>query len=236
MIMPNSDQEHFVNAYFDFLNSKEFPCVAARAALSRNHIRVFVADHIACPKDDAAILQFLYNFVDEYRNTDSFFHSAAVIFKGPEQIDEQMFDQFLWQRLQAISNIDAQRFGYDPRVSNDPTSNDFSFSLKEEAFYIIGLQPNSSRPARSFTYPAFVFNPHQQFEVLRQNNTYEKMKNIVRKRDIALAGSVNPMLNDFGAIPEVFQYSGRKYDTQEWKCPFISQHNLATADEHYSTT
>ena len=47
---------------------------------------------------------------------------------------------------------------------------------------------------------------------------YEKMKTIVRKRDIVYSGSVNPMLTDFGEASEVYQYSGRKYDS-DWKCP-----------------
>jgi uncharacterized protein len=61
--MNSLSNQHFVNEYFNFLSNKEFPCVAARAALSRDHIRVFVADHIACPKDDKAILDFMYSFV-----------------------------------------------------------------------------------------------------------------------------------------------------------------------------
>jgi len=45
------------------------------------------------------------------------------------------------------------------------------------------------------------------------------MKNIVRKRDVALSGSINPMLQDFGAASEVYQYSGMQYDST-WQCPF----------------
>jgi uncharacterized protein len=214
-----SSNQSYIEDYFDFLGNKEFPCVAARAALTRNHIRVFVADHMACPKDDAAILQFMYSFVEEYRNTDSFFHSAVVIFKGPETTDEVLFEQMLWQRLQSIANIDAQHHGYDKRVSNDPNSKDFSFSIKEEAFYIIGLHPQSSRMARQFKYAAMVFNPHQQFEELRKTDRYKKMQKIVRQRDTVYSGSVNPMLKDFGQSSEVFQYSGRNYANLPLECP-----------------
>ncbi len=220
--------------YFTFLANMEFPCVAARAALSRDHIRVFVADHMACPKDDRSIIDFMYSFVDEFRNSTNLFHSAVVIFKGPDIFDEQMFDQLLWQRLQSFANIDSQQYNYDKRVSSDPTSKDFSFSIKEEAFYIIGLHPASNRGARRFKYPALVFNPHQQFVDLRSTNRYDKMKKIVRQRDTIYSGSVNPMLQDFGQSSEVFQYSGRKYD-ESWQCPLkINNHQLS--NENHSTT
>ena len=210
--------------YFTFLANKAFPCVAAKAALNRDHIRVFVADHMACPKDDMSIIDFMYSFVDEFRNSTDLFYSAVVIFRGPDIFDEQMFDQLLWQRLQSLANIDAQEYNYDKRVSSDPNSKDFSFSIKEEAFYIIGLHPASNRGARRFKYPALVFNPHQQFVDLRSSNRYEKMKKIVRERDTIYSGSVNPMLKDFGQYSEVFQYSGRKYD-ESWQCPLkINNH------------
>lgn len=232
--MNNLSNQDYINEYFDFLSNKEFPCVAAKAALTREHIHVFVADHIACPKDDRAILDFMYSFVDEYRNADSPFHSAIVIFKEPGKMDEELFGQMLWMRLQSLSNLDAQKYGYDKRVSNNPADKNFSFSLKEEAFYVIGLHPQSSRKARQFKYAAFVFNPHQQFEDLRKSNSYQKMQNVVRKRDIAYSGSVNPMLQDFGHFSEVLQYSGKQLD-ESWKCPFISNHNHVQVNEHNTT-
>ncbi len=207
-----------IEDFENFLSNKDFPCVAARAALTKSTIQYFVAEHMACPKDDRAIVEFLYNFVDNFRSTNDPFNSAVIIFKGPESVQEEMFDKLLWARLQSISNIDAQNNSYDKRVDLDPSSPNFSFSVKEEAFFVIGLNPGSSRLARKFKYPALVFNPHAQFEKLRNENRYEKMKNIVRKRDIEYSGSVNPMLTDFGERSEVFQYSGKPHDGS-WKCP-----------------
>lgn len=228
--MTIADQS-YIEEYKSFLHRKEYPCVAAKAAVQKQQVRVFVADHIACPKDDRAILDFLYKFVDEYRSSKDFFHSVAIIFKGPDTIEEEDFEKLLWARLQSLANMDAKDYAYDKRVSSDPTSTDFSFSIKEEAFYIIGLHPNSSRAARSFKYPTLVFNPHQQFDDLRKTNRYDKMKNIVRKLDTAYSGSVNPMLQDFGKASEVFQYSGRKLD-QSWECPLK---NRTLASEHNTT-
>jgi len=217
------DNKAIVNEFACFINNKAFPCVAAKAALERNQVVCMVADHMACSKDDGAILQFLYDFVDIYRGADTFFHSASIIFKGPEVLGEDAFDGLLWRRLQSLSDLDAGNYSYDKRVAKDPAAENFSFSVKEEAFFVIGLHAASSRTARQFKYPALVFNPHAQFEYLRATNRYDKMKNVVRKRDVAFSGSVNPMLQDFGASSEVYQYSGRKY-TSGWQCPLHINH------------
>jgi len=227
----DQNDEIIIHEYHSFLGDKAFPCIAAKAALARKHIRCMVADHMACPKDDAAILQFLYQFIDEYRCADDFFHSAAIIFKGPSDITEPLFDHFLWQRLQSLANLDALRCDYDKRVSNNPSSERFSFSLKQEALFIIGLHPGSSRQARRFSYPTLAFNPHAQFEKLRYDDRYEKMKEVVRKRDTVYSGSVNPMLADFGEASEVYQYSGLHYGS-EWECPLKINH---ATNQHHST-
>jgi FPC/CPF motif-containing protein YcgG len=211
----------FKEEFDDFVGVKDFPCIAAKAAIAKGQVRVMVCEHVACPKDDWAITQFIYNFVDEYRSSKKMYTSAIIIFKGPQDCTEEYFDTMMWQRLQGISNHDQHP--WDERVSDDPSNANFSFSIKEEAFYIIGLHPGSSRKARQFQYPAIVFNPHDQFERLREANRYETMKETVRKRDQVFSGSVNPMLADFGNSSEAQQYSGRPYD-ENWKCPFIPNH------------
>ncbi|MEO8174066.1 MAG: guanitoxin biosynthesis heme-dependent pre-guanitoxin N-hydroxylase GntA, partial [Sediminibacterium sp.] len=153
------------------------------------------------------------------RQSKDIFSSAAIIFEGPLELTETLFDTVLWKRLQALSDLDSQNYSYDQRVDPDPASPDFSFSIKEEAFFIIGMHPASSRAARQFSYPVIVFNPHAQFEDLKQRNKYESVRSITRKRDTVYSGSVNPMLDDFGSSSEARQYSGRVYDA-EWKCPF----------------
>jgi FPC/CPF motif-containing protein YcgG len=212
-----------IAAYKEHIATRDFPCIAAKTALAKEQVHCLVVDHMACPKDDQAILHFLYAFIDDYRASPNVYNSAVVIFKGPEKIDEETFDRYFWQRLQAIADMDATRYGYDTRVDRDPASPKFSFSLKEEAFYIIGLHPASSRRARRFKFPSLVFNAHSQFEKLREDNKYASMRKAVRKRDVKFSGSVNPMLAEFGEESEVFQYTGRQYD-KNWKCPFIARH------------
>lgn len=226
------EERIIIDQYLSYLDNKAFPCIAAKAALAKKHINCMVVDHMACPKDDYAILKFLYHFIDEYRKADDFYYSAAIIFREPVTLTEPLFDQLLWQRLQSLANMDAQQYVYDKRVSNDPASERFSFSLKEEALFIIGLHPGSSREARRFAYPTLAFNPHAQFEKLRAGDRYEKMKEAVRKRDTLYSGSVNPMLADFGEASEVYQYSGRYYDN-DWQCPLKINH---ATNQHHPTT
>lgn len=230
--MIGEENNKIIEQYKAYLDKKEFACIAAKAALARQQIKCLVADHIACPKDDNAILQFLYAFIDDYRGSKEMYHSAAIIFKSTDIYNEQMFDEFMWQRLQSLSNLDAANYGYDSRVAANPDAANFSFSLKEEAFYIVGLHPASSRLTRQFQYATLVFNPHAQFEQLRETAKYDNIKGAVRKRDVAYSGSVNPMLEDFGTASEVYQYSGRKYD-ESWQCPLKINH---AAIKHYTTS
>jgi uncharacterized protein len=220
------EQQAIIEEYRSTLHNKAFPCIGARAALSQGHISCMVARHMACPTDDRSILRFLYDFIDGYRSADSFFHSAAILFEEPVTHSDELFDSLMWQRLQALSNLDAENYGYDPRVDADPLSPNFSFSLKEEALFIIGLHPASQRDARRFSRPVLAFNPHAQFERLRETGRYQPMKEVIRRRDIAFSGSVNPMLDDFGRSSEIYQYSGRNY-AEDWQCPLNIPHGKA---------
>lgn len=214
MVADKTIQDEYIN----FLNQKSFPCIAAKAAVAKNQVRCMVAHHMQCPMEDEAILNFIYQFVDQYRNSKQPYHSAAIIFKQPLNLTEDEFDTLLWERLKAISGLDKKQYKHDPRVAKDPSSPRYSFSVKEEAFFIIGLHPASSRRSRQFKYPTLVFNPHAEFERLRKTNRYTKMKEAVRRRDKEYSGSVNPVLKDFGDQSEVYQYSGVQHD-EKWKCP-----------------
>ena len=201
-----------------FISEKKFPCVAARDAVKKNTVAVFEASHLACPADDMAILNFLYTFTADFRKGTAGFQSAAIIFSHPMNIDEDLFESMMWKRLQALSDLDKKNFNHDTRVSNDPMSDSFSYSINGEAFFVLAMHPASSRKARRFHYPVLIFNPHQQFVQMKKTKAYDNMKAIVRKRDLLYSGSANPMLTDFGERSETFQYSGKAYDA-DWKCP-----------------
>ena len=158
--------------------------------------------------------------MESYREDRAIFRSFAVIFEGPVDLGEAEFETFLWARAESLTNKDSWLGrSHDRRVSDDPNDPHFSLSFGEEAFFIVGLHPHASRPARRFNYPVLVFNLHDQFEQLREQGRYEKMREKIIERDIVLAGSVNPMPARHGKISEARQYSGRNVQA-EWTCPF----------------
>jgi hypothetical protein len=181
---------------------------------------ILVAREVSSAWDDLRILPALAATVGKYRADKALFRTLVVIFEGPRALSESDFEQHLWARAQSLSDKDAW-LGYkpDPSVSSDPEDPHFSLSFAGEAFFVVGLHPNASRPARRFDAPAMVFNLHDQFVVLREQQRYEKLRASILSRDEQLAGSVNPMLARHGELSEARQYSGREVG-EGWKCPF----------------
>ncbi len=202
-----------------FIRDSKFPCVGAKSALSRGQMRVIVANDVRSARDDEDIFIHLLEFADEYVARPNLFQSLAVLFEIDSGLDEASFEKFLWRRLQSLSDCD-ERCGMepDPRVSSDPADPHFSISFGGQGFFVIGLHPAASRLARRFQTPVIVFNPHDQFEQLRAGGAYSKIRSSIIDRDIALAGTANPMLEQFGNKSEARQYSGRVVD-DSWICP-----------------
>jgi FPC/CPF motif-containing protein YcgG len=198
-----------------------FPCSGAKTALASGQLEVFEARDLRCPADDRAILAALARFVEacDRGPEKQSFRSFAVCFAGPTDLDEAAFETALWERLEALHAIDKLQHPWSDEVSRDPEDPSFGFSLVGRAFYLVGLHPNASRKARRVDTPTIVFNLHSQFETLRASGAYERMQSLVRRRDTAYSGSINPMLADFGASSEARQYSGRVVDAA-WRCPF----------------
>lgn len=202
------------------VSAADFPCVGAKAAMARGTLHVLACSRMDSAWDDVRIHDGLVRFAAAYREDPSLFRSFAVVFDGPDDLDEAGFERALWARVQSLSDKDVWRGqSYDPRVSHDPEDPHFSLSFGGEAFFIVGLHPNASRPARRFARPALVFNLHDQFERLRADGRYESMREKIMVRDEAIAGSRNPMLARHGEASEARQYSGRAVG-DAWRCPF----------------
>jgi uncharacterized protein len=216
----NPDHDAAAAALAEFVARAEFPCVGAKAAQARGTMQVLACARIDSAWDDLRIHDELARFAAQYRTDRRMFSSFAAVFDGPGDLDEEAFETALWQRLQSLADKDRWLgFDYDPRVSSEPLDSHFSLSFGGAAFFVVGLNPNSSRPARRFGKPALVFNPHDQFEQLRSEGRYEKLRESIMQRDEALAGSRNPMLARHGEASEARQYSGRAVGA-DWRCPF----------------
>ncbi|HET6526870.1 MAG TPA: guanitoxin biosynthesis heme-dependent pre-guanitoxin N-hydroxylase GntA [Sphingopyxis sp.] len=208
------------SAFSDFIDDPEFPCVGAKSALAGDGIRIVPARDLSSAWNDLEIHHALLDWVRDYRADPDGFRSLAVIFEQPRDLDEEGFERALWERLQSLADKDAWKgIDSDPRVSADPANPHFSLSFGGEAFFVVGLHPRASRPARRFAWPALVFNLHDQFERLRAEGRYERMRERILARDEELAGSVNPMLARHGEASEAAQYSGREVE-DDWTPPF----------------
>ena len=73
-----------------------------------------------------------------------------------------------------------------------------------------------------------VFNLHDQFERLREAGRYDKLRGAILTRDLALAGTPNPMLSQHGTKSAARQYSGRAV-SDSWQCPFSGRRDLSDA-------
>ena len=221
------NDEPLMQRFREFVRETSFPCVGAKAALSRGTMTILTARDVASGWDDMAIWPALAALANGYRADPRLFQTLVVLFARSGAMDERAFEARLWERIQSLSDKDVwlgQRA--DPRVSADPDDPHFSLSFAGEAFFVVGLHPQASRPARRFEVPAMVFNLHDQFEQLRAQGRYEKLRDSILERDVALAGSINPMLARHGAMSEARQYSGRAVE-EGWRCPFAGRRDFA---------
>jgi FPC/CPF motif-containing protein YcgG len=206
-----------VRAHFEaFVNDPAFSCLGARAALRHDAWRFGAYGAMGSAAATAALARDLAAFAREDGGRE--FATFVAAFVDPAPVDEGAFEARLWAQLRALHAADPAP-GWDPGVSDDPADPRFSFSFAGHAFFIVGLHPESSRLARRFGWPVLVFNPHAQFQRLRADGRYARLRQAIRAREMALQGSLNPNLGDFGESSEARQYSGRAVEPR-WACPF----------------
>lgn len=213
-----TSDDDIVDEFVQWIRSSKFPCVGAKAALNREQMRFALEPDLRLPPTETTLRQ-LQCFSERYHAEAPLFQSFVVLFRSPGSMTEPEFEQYLWQYLQALHDMDRTQYGWDSSVSRDPRSPDFSFSIGGKAYYVVGLHANASRSARGFPWPALVFNLHDQFERLRADGRYTTIRDTIMKRDEKTDGSRNPMLAKFGTTSEARQYSGRAVEDQ-WECPF----------------
>jgi FPC/CPF motif-containing protein YcgG len=228
-VVPDDRGDPLAQKFIDFVAGPGFPCVGAKAAINRDNMRIVVARDFASAWDDLRILPALLDLARSYRADPVPFQSLAVLFERGAPRNESEFEAHLWKRLQSLSDKD-EWLGQpaDPRVAHDPGDPHFAMSFGGEAFFVVGLHPKASRPARRFSSPAMVFNLHDQFEQLRAEGRYEKLRATILARDLDLAGTPNPMLAAHGATSSARQYSGRAVDG-DWLCPFAGRGKMSDA-------
>lgn len=213
----NKDYSVFENFIVDY----DHPCIMAQTVFKLDHVDLHSYKDFGSKETAQLILKDLGDYIAKYNFDSNDFYTFLAVFDQETAKTEQEFEKTLWQQLKMLHEVDETP--WDERVSKNPQDDQFSFSLAGRAFYVVGLHPNSSRKARQSPHTAIAFNLHWQFEKLREMGTYKRVRDTIRRRDRALQGEINPMLQDFGSNSEARQYSGRAVDA-DWKCPF--QHKI----------
>jgi FPC/CPF motif-containing protein YcgG len=205
-----------------FILNDRYPCLGARAAFHRGTYRFGAYERLGDASVSRGLMRDLYAFVAERKGIAPAYTTFAAVFREPFEGDEQDFERVVWSQLEQLHDIDRRLYPWDASVSADPADPHFSFSLVGNAFFIIGMQPNASRSARRFAWPALVFNAHVQFEDLRRDGSFFGLQRRIREREMRLQGTINANLTNFGHRSEAGQYAGRQVEEQ-WTCPFHAQ-------------
>ena len=194
-----------------------FSCVGARAAVHQNAYRFGLYNELGSEASSAALALDLTRFNGDAMLRDKSLSAFVASFLGPVPSSEVEFEALLWSALRQLEQVDQAP--WTPARAADPASPEFGFSFGGVGLFVVGLHAGSSRVARRFAFPTLVFNPHEQFDRLRQHGKYARFRDVIRARDADLQGTINPMIADFGEVSEARQYSGRAVDA-EWRCPF----------------
>lgn len=207
-------------AFRKMVSAPQFSCLGAKAALNEGTYRIRTYPELGADRSTNDLAADLMSFTrSDMAGSD--YSTFIALFESPPDLTEDQFEARLWLQLRLLHALDLERFAWDPSVGRDPADSQFSFSFAGQAFYVLGMHASSSRLARRFAWPTLVFNPHAQFERLRSDGKWKRMQRSIRAREIALQGSTNPMLSEFGEKSEARQYSGRSVP-DDWRPPFPS--------------
>jgi FPC/CPF motif-containing protein YcgG len=212
------DHSEIEKEFEEFVNDAGFSCLAGKGVVhQRGHVVRSYAP-LATREATIALAADLSAFTAPSA-TPTTLRAFVAVFPARAPRSELAFERRLWAQLQLLHEHDDPSARWDPNVSDDPDDPMFSFSFAGCAYFVVGLHAYSSRISRRFRWPALIFNPHSQFGRLRGEGRFARMQQAIREREIAVQGSLNPNLADFGERSEARQYSGREVE-RDWKCPF----------------
>jgi FPC/CPF motif-containing protein YcgG len=213
LVMENSIKQLFIEKIL----SGDFSCIGAKASIKNVSYEFCLLEEMASLQSTHDLYKSLKIFTKKRPMLDKRFASFIVCFKNSAEMTLQQFEYLLWKQLYMLHQKDD--FAWDKSVSNDLNNPHFSFSIAGEAYFVVGMCYNHPRKCRNFPYPILVFNSHHQFQYLKKINLFEKIKKIIRLRELKFTGSIHPNVVDFGDMSEALQYSGLQV-SKNWTCPF----------------
>lgn len=202
-----------------FIGSSAFSCVAGKAAIRSGGYRFGYYRGFSDLGSTEGLARDLVAFVAESRVMPVKYATFVAVFEEAACGDERWFERALWNQLQRLAELSGVHYRWDAAVSSDADARDFAFSFAGSAFFVVGMHPEASRLSRRFFLPALAFNAHRQFRHARRDGRFERIKLLVRQREMESQGSINPELSEFGERSEARQYSGRRTE-KRWRCPF----------------
>lgn len=215
---PTPDAVLVHRLFREFVLSPDFPCVLGRSALAQLKYRFALYPDMRDADAIEGLRHDLCRYAQERTQVQAGgFATFVACFEEPIPASESEFEALLWAVLQMLHDGDAAP--WDANTVADPESPQFSFSFSGVSFFVVGMHELSSRMSRAFAYPTLVFNLHEQFGQLRQAGKFDRVQKVIRDRDRALQGSINPVLANYGSDSEARQYSGQDVGAG-WTCPF----------------
>ena len=202
-----------------FIADPRFSCLAGKGVVRSSGYALAVYGALGSARSAGLLARDLDRYLAVSPVDATALRAFVAVFTRRPPMDEMAFERRMWAALQRLHERDDPGSGWDPTASSDPADPNFAFSFAGRALFVIGLNIDSLRLARRFRWPALVFNPHAQFDRLRADGRFEPLRAAVRERELALQGSLNPNLADFGVESEARQYSGRPTES-DWRCPF----------------
>jgi len=219
-----------VAAVEEMVAHPEYPCLGARSVFRRDAATLVVLDDLA-DTSPGGTLDTLGGVLAQYAHEvdpEGDLVSFVACFREPVPRDEGEFEALLWGALQHLHDHDDTPWAEG--VAADPDNPHFAFSVSGTAFFVVGLHPNASRVARRAPVPTPVFNLHEQFERMRSDGRYQRMRDTIRRRDTELQGFPNPMVSDHGDTSEARQYAGRAVPA-DWTPPFEADADGVAAEQ-----
>ncbi len=201
--------DRVVAALAEMVAHPEYPCLGARSVFRRGAVTPVVLDDLTDTRPGGSLDELgrrLRAFAAD-ADAEGDLVSFVACFRGPRPAGEQVFEERLWAALRHLHEQDAAQ--WPGAVAADPVDPHFAFSHGGTPFFVVGLHPDASRIARRAPVATLVFNLHEQFERLREDGRFARMRDTIRRRDTDLQGAPNPMVADHGEASEARQYSGR---------------------------
>lgn len=198
--------QHLHNSLRGMCMHSHYPCPGAQMVFLNSDERIAVFEGLT----DNNIYQVCFSlscYILEYLSGDTGNDLTFILmFKELRRWTKGSFRKHFWKFLKNISQLQDKYYPYAKGYSPVLKDKNFSFSFGEVANYIAAFFADSPRVTRRFAYTALIFNPHDQFNKLKESGKFVSFQKSVDIKDHRLQGSNNESLTDFGEQSEWPQY------------------------------